>query len=104
MDSYKHTDVDPYSYLHDTNNALKEYYKLKQQLCLTEEERYRLIANRLPDDIVKELIIYKCQNGLSLEELAAMIGIHRVSLSKILNGHHQPYNCTKEKIMKVLGG
>lgn len=98
------SEPDPYAYITDSKSAVEEYYKLKQQLCLTEEERYRLIANRLPDDIVKELIIYKCQNGLSLEELAAMIGIHRVSLSKILNGHHQPYNCTKEKIMKVLGG
>ena len=38
----KYKEADPYSALHDTHNIIKEYYNLKQQLCLTAEERERL--------------------------------------------------------------
>ncbi len=32
----------PYAYLEDDQNAIKEFYKLKQRLCLTDEERQAL--------------------------------------------------------------
>lgn len=38
----KEKNVNRYSSLYDGNNAIKEYYNLKQQLCLTAEERERL--------------------------------------------------------------
>lgn len=38
----KEKNVNPYPSLYDGNNAIKEYYKLKQMLCLTEAEREKL--------------------------------------------------------------
>ena len=44
MKRYKNKEhnADPYNSLEDNNNAIKEFYKLKHKLCLTEEERNSL--------------------------------------------------------------
>jgi hypothetical protein len=41
MKSHKNKEhsTDPYKGLEDGNNAIKEFYKLKHKLCLTQDER-----------------------------------------------------------------
>lgn len=56
----KEKNVNPYSTLYDGNNAIKEYYKLKQMLCLTDAE-WEMVRN---NDRCREY--YKSDNQCGL--------------------------------------
>lgn len=44
----------PYPSLYDSKSAVNEFYKLKHQLCLTEEERANYIKILLQNNILRK--------------------------------------------------
>lgn len=105
MRSYDNSD--PYNYLNDTNSALTEYYKLKQMLCLTDEERYTLDYKRPYDvqdsqNVISRFIEYINDKGITIGEAAACIRLHRVTLNNIILGRHQPKIFTIENMRNFL--
>ena len=81
------------------SSALNEYFNLKQKLCLTSEERFRLkyffipkirrqLENKIKIRNLKELVAavrnYKNKYHLTLDMMGNVMGIHRAVLSRIL--------------------
>ncbi len=100
---------DSYTSLNDSHSAIKEYYKLKQQLCLTAEEQFT-IRYRAPhlihetEEIIALIWEYIFNTGTRMYKLADQLDINRSALSLILYEHRQPTAEQREKLRKFLEG
>lgn len=92
--------------IHDPS-AVDEYFKLKQMLCLTEEEHFYL-KYRQPyqvldtDEVIFHLWQYIEKVKPKMYDIANWLQLHRVTLSKILYGHKKPSLETVTKIVNFL--
>ena len=101
--------------IHDYG-VVEEYFKLKQRLCLTEEERLFItyIAPRIQRELekkakirnLKELVNtvreYKRKYHLTLEYMGGLIGIHYEVLDRILLEKVVPKPKTVEKLKEFV--
>ena len=101
--------------IHDAS-ATEEYFKLKQQLCLTDEERLffqyvlpqlkRQLDNRVKIRNIKELVSevrnYKEKYHISLEYLGRMLDMKHQMLSRILLEQVVPQPKTVEKLKRFI--
>ena len=115
---------DAYTHIFDNRNAIDEYFKLKHQLALDDNERYRLYSiNNTPDipdtrilpegitenstltELIEGLKFYKEQNRIKDVDLADEIGINRITLYSLLKGKRQRLQeITRFKLAKLLRG
>lgn len=97
----------PYASLYDGHSAIDEYYKLKQMLCLTEEERFNLKHHRAytevnAEDVISRLWEYIDRVKPEMYDLTNWLQIHRITLLNVLYGNKTPSTEVLDKILNFL--
>lgn len=100
-------EVNPYSTLRDSHNALSEYYKLKRQLCLTDEEQYNLkylqpYEELDKEDVIARLFDYIDKADVSMQTIANWLGVTDTALYLYRSGKRKPNEDTTLKIANFL--
>ena len=95
----------PYQSLNDNYSAVKEFYKLKHMLCLTDAERYVLKYRKpcpIEFDYISQLWQVKTEYKLTISGIAQALNIPRKTLTRILDSLEIPERDLKYKILRFM--